>query len=245
MRKLFILLTIGAFIFSGCGNSGTQEKGVNETENIEYNKQEESLNNVSEEKIRSKPEEFSYGVSEEDNDCYTIESYLGEAEIIDIPDEYEGKKVVEIEKNAFAYSNIKEVSMGQNIKVIKDFAFTNCKSLAKVQFNSSLERIEDMAFSETALIEIELPDSLKEIGVGVFCMSESIERVKFGIGKVSMEGQVFADDSSLKTVYINNDNVQFLENNIFENCKDVTIIAAKGSTSEQYAKKNNINFQER
>lgn len=53
--------------------------------------------------------------------------------------------------------------MGHSVKIIKEFAFKDCKALRELKLPESLEEIGLMAFSYTSLKEIVLPKSLLKI----------------------------------------------------------------------------------
>lgn len=53
--------------------------------------------------------------------------------------------------------------MGNSVKIIKEFAFKDCKALLELKLPESLEEIGLMAFSYTSLKEIVLPKSLLKI----------------------------------------------------------------------------------
>jgi len=63
---------------------------------------------------------------------------------------------------------IKVVTIPDTVRVIDDYAFTNCEDLHTVFMSSNVERIGNHAFAGTALTAINLPESLTEIGVAAF-----------------------------------------------------------------------------
>lgn len=83
-----------------------------------------------------------------------------------------------ISKQAFYYHpNLKKVTLGENVTIIDDEAFKNCKQLIEVITNGKLEYIGHYAFEESGLEKMVLPLSLKAIGDYAFsgCHLESIQ----------------------------------------------------------------------
>lgn len=79
-----------------------------------------------------------------------------------------------IAKGAFADCNIREIALPKSMRVIGEAAFSCCKHLTTVSFNSGLKHIFDNAFKDCALLtEIALPDSVSSIGGFKGCVSLS------------------------------------------------------------------------
>ena len=90
-------------------------------------------------------------------------------EIIEIPEELEGKQVAKIEANAFVeMPKLKKVIIPKSVRVIGSYAFASCPALDTVVLNEGLETIEDWAFISCNIEEISLPKSLKSIGTNAF-----------------------------------------------------------------------------
>lgn len=89
--------------------------------------------------------------------------YVGSERIITIPD-----GITKINQYAFYLSNIISVDLPDSLQEIGNYAFNNCKSLAKVSINgesSNLTTIGTSAFNECySLIAITLPINLTSIG---------------------------------------------------------------------------------
>ena len=90
-------------------------------------------------------------------------------EIIEIPEELEGKPVAKIEANAFVeMPKLKKVVIPKSVRVIGAYAFASCPVLDTVVLTEGLETIEDWAFISCNLDSIELPKSIKSIGTNAF-----------------------------------------------------------------------------
>lgn len=128
-----------------------------------------------------------------------ITSYIGSEEVVIIPNEIKGLPVVRIGSSAF-YSNkqIKEVILGENIKVIESNAFSRATNLKYINFNGGLEVIENNAFEHChSLSFIYLPNSLRLIGSNAFNQSHySLSSVVINSNKLVMQDDAFGTNFS-------------------------------------------------
>ncbi len=133
-----------------------------------------------------------------------------------------------INKQAFACSVIKSISIGDCVTSIGDAAFLNCKELKSVTLSKSLEKLPDALFSGcTSLSSIEIPSSVTSIGSLAFYntaldkvyISKSIESVG-----VKAFGYQFVDD------------VEFVKNDGF------VIWGEKETAAQTYADENGFEF---
>lgn len=114
-----------------------------------------------------------------------------------------GKNITSIGNGAFAYSNIENVQMNDNVTVLDEYAFYYCTKLANVDLSKSLTKIDGYeTFKYTdALKHIDLKNVTELTGWYTFQQS-GLEDVD--LSNVSnMRGiQVFGSCHNLKTVYI-------------------------------------------
>ena len=140
-------------------------------------------------------------------------------EYIEIPEYYDGCRVVSIGWQAFFCSNIKYVSVPSGVRTIKKGAFYRCQSLQEVRFASSseLEEIQENAFFECkSLSQIELPEGLKKIKQLAFSKCESLESIKFPSTLVELEYGVFANCTKLSDISLN-EGIKIIGPQAFEN----------------------------
>ena len=65
--------------------------------------------------------------------------------------------------------SLQELTLGDNVKVVGEFAFDYCSGLKSIHFGNSITRIEQQAFSYCNMLEsVELHEPLTEIGQGAF-----------------------------------------------------------------------------
>lgn len=114
-----------------------------------------------------------------------------------------GKNITSIGNGAFAYSNIENVQMNDNVTVLDEYAFYYCTKLANVDLSKSLTKIDGYeTFKYTAALKhIDLENVTELTGWYTFQQS-GLEDVD--LSNVSnMSGiQVFGSCHNLKTVYI-------------------------------------------
>ena len=78
---------------------------------------------------------------------------------LDIPD-----TVKILEREAFEYSSISELTIGKGLKEIEDSCFAGCENLTKVNLSAGLKRIGDGAFAGcSSLSNIKIPSSVTHI----------------------------------------------------------------------------------
>jgi hypothetical protein len=173
-------------------------------------------------------------------------TYLREFEI-------EGDKLI-------AYLGIStEVTIPDGVKVIGDSVFKENENVEKVVLSSSVEEIEMEAFMEAnSLTTIDMNEGLKIIGEAAFAYSEqftdvvipsTVEKIVFmafqgceGLKNITIpssvtyiDDQAFYDCGNLETVTFETDTLEYIGDNSFELCPNLTIICEKGGAIEQYA----------
>ena len=114
-----------------------------------------------------------------------------------------GKNITSIGNGAFAYSNIENVQMNDNVTVLDEYAFYYCTKLANVDLSKSLTKIDGYeTFKYTdALKHIDLKNVTELTGWYTFRQSglEDIDLSNIS----NMDGvQMFSNCPRLKTVYI-------------------------------------------
>ncbi|MBQ7907430.1 MAG: leucine-rich repeat protein [Clostridia bacterium] len=134
---------------------------------------------------------------------YTIKELLDKnAESINIPEEYKGKRIHEIGEKAFmGCNNLKSITMHDNLSVIGSHAFNGCTSLTTVNLGSAISQIGQSAFySCTSLKSIQLPSTITRVEDYTFWQCTSLESISIG-GSIGYIGQsAFSDCRNLKSV---------------------------------------------
>jgi len=264
MKKIiFAILILSMFImiFSSCktenSQSGTQEASLSEDvqNQTEINEQANDL-------TVSVDEEFVGDY--QDNGEYYVVSYVGDAQMLNVPEKLDGIEIAGIDSGAFNSIHMVEVNIPSSIKEIEDKTFNNQINLKTVRLNEGLERIGTSAFINCGLLsDIELPSTLEIIGDSAFCGCYDLSEIVFPsglkeIGLTAFGGTaiktvtvpsgiqelpewVFGDCLELTDVYIENPEIK-IDSLAFENSPNVVLHAASGSTVEQFAAENGISF---
>lgn len=138
---------------------------------------------------------------------------------------------------AFMNSSIKEF-VGRNLN-IENHAFSNCEKLQR--FHGSTISIGSNAFENCVNLSSVNLTHCGTIYSKAFkgCKSLNFLRLR---GVSLIDDEAFCGCSSLKHLEIENKKV-FLGENIFDECKDLTIFAPENSTVEKYAIDHNIKFK--
>ena len=77
--------------------------------------------------------------------------------------------VKRIEDNAFYYSSLTSITIGNSVTSIGNYSFYNCRYLTSITIPNSVTSIGDYAFCDcTNLTSITIPNSVISIGIGAF-----------------------------------------------------------------------------
>lgn len=114
-----------------------------------------------------------------------------------------GKNITSIGNGAFAYSNIENVQMNDNVTVLDECAFYYCTKLANVDLSKSLTKIDGYeTFKYTAALKHIDLKNVKELTGWYTFLQSGLEDVDLS-NVESVDGiQVFGTCYNLKTVYI-------------------------------------------
>ena len=160
-------------------------------------------------------EDFEYG--DGPNGSIVIDGYIGDDPIVVIPDEIDGKKVVDFGKIFMNDKDIVAVKVGDNVEEIADGAFTNCDNLKYVILGKNVKKFNDNNVGGKKLEALELNDGLEELGTG----SSTTGVIVMGDIDVKIPESVKKMDFA---------------------CKKAMIVKA-GSYAESYAKENNMDYR--
>lgn len=129
--------------------------------------------------------------------------------------------IYEIYNSAFQNNgHLESFICSDNLLVIRESAFRGCSKLNSVTFKRGLNEIEPLAFSETALTDVVIPANVSKIGQEAFSNCRYLNSV-----------EIYNKDATIKE-------------NVFNNHKsDFVLKGLKGSTTEQYANDNSLNFE--
>ncbi len=187
---------------------------------------------------------FTYEIIDE---TVNILRYVGENNVVEIPELIDGYPVTSIETGAFKgnlniisviipdnvkilgaeifkdCTGLKEVIIGSGIEIIPEGAFRNCTSLNNFRFGMGINQIFDRAFQNSALTSIVIPDSIEILGAEAFrdCMALKEVIIGFGVGVISEDS--FRDCTDLVNLSLAN-GVQTISDRAFMNSAIQSII---------------------
>ena len=158
-------------------------------------------------------EDFKY--RDKSNGEAVIKEYTGDDPIVVIPNEIDGKKVVDIGRMFANNKDVVAIKVGDNVEDIIENAFTNCDNLKYIVFGKNVKTIEDGLLGGKKFEQVEFNDGIEQIGSSKngLILLNSIE-VKI--------------PESVKEMYL---------------YKAKTLIVKSGSYAESYAKENNMDYR--
>ena len=185
-KRLLILGMIFTMAVSsaGCGSSSSDNAGKTDQPKQTANVQDSQKDASSSDKSDNK-KDTSYKSADEitmddlmshdetpaedfelidNSDEIVIEKYVGKDPIVVIPDEIDGKKVVDFDKTFWNNKIVVAIRVGNNVTEIKKMAFSNCENLKYVVLGESVKSLGSDSFANTNIKEIELNDGLQKIG---------------------------------------------------------------------------------
>ena len=195
-------------------------------------------------------DDFTYTVK--DNNA-TITAYSGTASNLTIPSTIDGYNVKEIGTHAFDESRtqtngscIVNLKISEGITKIGDFAFVRCANLENIELPESLISLGEQTFLEcTKLKKINIPSKIVQLGYSGF-MFQGTGFEEFTIPKnvTSISTATFRSCKKLKKFIVYSDNVVYGDNDVFQYCSsDLVLYGNEGSTTQAFAKANNLQFK--
>lgn len=225
-RKLIMgILVIGVLSFAACGSESssdadTQTNVQTEKEEVKEEKKDTKNKEISMEALRNyevSPEsEFEVRTAE---GGIWISEYLGKSEVVVIPEEIEGEKVIEIGKAFTNDSGVKAIRIADNVEIL-DQSFAQNADLQYVICGSGLKEIGNGTFFKTGLTEIELNEGLEIIGPIAFGNCPNLEVIYIPESVTEIDATAFGMVS-----------------------EGFTIRGKAGSVAEAYANQKEYNFE--
>ena len=158
-------------------------------------------------------EDFEYG--DGPNGSIVIDGYIGEDPIVVIPNEIDGKKVVDFGKAFTNNKDIIAIKIGDNIEEVAEGALTNCDNLKYILFGKNVKTINNGLLGGQKIEQVELNDGLEKLGCspsGVGLLSKIDISIPESVTEICFSGAK-------------------------------TMIVKAGSSAEAYAKENNMDYR--
>ena len=161
-----------------------------------------------------------------------VTGYTGTPVDLEIPETINGKKVTQIDKDAFyRCSTLRSVTIPDSVTKIDVRAFINCKKLESVKIPSGVTQIGAGAFAGcSALKSVNIPDSVTEISNGTFSGCTSLTSITIPNSVTSIGENAFG-------YYYDYDIHCSVK---YDNFK---IYCYSGTAGEQYAKDNGFTYE--
>ena len=110
-------------------------------------------------------EDFKY--RDKSNGEAVIKEYTGDDPIVVIPNEIDGKKVVDFGRMFTNNKDVVAIKVGDNVEDIIENAFTNCDNLKYIVFGKNVKVINDGLLGGSKIEQIEFNDGLEKLGSNV------------------------------------------------------------------------------
>ena len=151
-----------------------------------------------------------FQIRELQNQTAEITGYLGDADILSIPEQIDGLTVTGISGSAFERNKkIKSVVIPDTVLTIGDYAFMYCENLESITMSDGLQSIGKYAFYGAYAESIEIPDSVEYIGSAAFGGCSRMISVKLPRNLNNIGTNPFEDCTSLQTLIMPESNVRF------------------------------------
>ncbi|MDR0503473.1 MAG: leucine-rich repeat domain-containing protein [Treponema sp.] len=154
---------------------------------------------------------------------------------VTIPDEIDGKKVVEIGYRAFTYGEYASIKIPESVKKIADDAFAG-GALTSLTIPDSVESIGEGAFSGNKIAELTLGKGLVSIGKGAFERNKELSILVIPDNVQSIGEQAFAHsfkgDEDGITVLTIGSGVKIIEKEAFKRNRIEKIIFGANATAK-------------
>ena len=158
-------------------------------------------------------EDFKY--RDKSNGEAVIKEYTGDDPIVVIPNEIDGKKVVDFGKTFTNNKDIIAIKIGDNIEEVAEGALTNCDNLKYIVFGKNVKTINNGLIGGQKIEQVELNDGLEKLGCspsGVGLLSKIDISIPESVTEICFSGAK-------------------------------TMIVKAGSSAEAYAKENNMDYR--
>ena len=132
--------------------------------------------------------------------------------------------VIKIGDNAFYYSQVKEVTLPEEVDCIGENAFCQCSNLEKVTMPKTLAKMGCGAFACCGkLKDIQIPYGLTLIPEGAFEYCEELTTITIPLGVTELEPCAFCRCSQLQSVQLPN-SLKVMQEYVFADCKALSSI---------------------
>lgn len=173
--------------------------------------------------------DFTYSVQQGEHTYVSVKKYIGKGSTVTVPDSIGGYPVEIINTGAFAASDVKKVTLGNEVKEIKESAFRDCKNLENITLGERVNIIEDFAFMGCDNLKtLNFNEKLQNIGQMAFANCTGLTKVELPDNLLTLYSQdegevyggVFYNCSGLKEISMGS-RITVIPTNTFNNCSNL------------------------
>ncbi|GHT49600.1 hypothetical protein AGMMS49982_03390 [Bacteroidia bacterium] len=126
---------------------------------------------------------------------------------------------------------LKQVTIGNSVTAIGDYAFSSCAALTQVTIGNSVTAIGNYVFYDCrGLTSVTIPNSVSTIGDYAFSSCAALTQVTIGNSVTAIGNSAFSGCVALKQVTIGN-SVTAIGNYVFYDCRGLTSVTIPGSVT--------------
>ena len=141
-----------------------------------------------------------------------------------LTDVYWNSSTASIIYDVFKGSPVKKFIMGDNVRIVDSYCFSQMSSLTTVKLSSNLELIDRSVFGYcTGLTSIEIPKSVKEIKSEAFWGCSELTSVDIAPGVEKIGYAAFYSCTKLKSIKIP-EGVKEIGNSAFDECESLSSV---------------------
>ena len=179
-------------------------------------------------------EYYDYCFSELEDGTLCIKEYRGNDEKLEIPSEFDGKIITQIDDYVFEeHSEIKSIIMPDSITSIGYGAFGCCTNMTDISLSKNLINIPLAAFSGCKnLTSIKIPNGIISIGENAFMNCENLSTIYIPDSLTKIDGWAFDNCEKLTDIYYDGSEDKwcdiypgYYDATIHYNCADATFLS--------------------
>ena len=123
-------------------------------------------------------------------------------------------------------------TLGENVRIIRSYAFEGAQNLKTVVLNNGLEKIESYSFRYSSLESITIPSNVDTLGINAFERCEDLVTVNFGNNSKikTIRNNTFLNCTSLENIAIPS-GVTSIGDNAFKGCTSLETITIPASVT--------------
>lgn len=131
-------------------------------------------------------------------------------------------------KGTFLNSNIKNIEIPYQVKILPEYSFYNCKDLKTVTFKDGLTNISAFAFANSDIENFVAPETLSLIDFQAFANCNNLKSIKFNDKLTTIKDEAFLNCSSLQKLIVNRDLTE-IGKNAFYKCDNIDTVSSDKS----------------